>query len=378
MRGLAVGLALTACSAFAQTDDSAESTKPTPKAERTLQFWVTQLSHDRYLRRQSARRHLVEGGQDSVPILMEELSGGDLESIESVIAVLAKIAETEEPWRTDGATAALESIANKQFGSKAALAKSTLGSFAEFRRQQARVALTQAGVFVDKDNVALGARSGERLIVRIDESFHGDAKVLAWLRWLDDIEFAVVSGPAVTQQVLRSIAKMPSLESLVLVNCELTPQALEPLQHDIRLTALELRYIKLDERLLAEVAKARLRQSLYLMGTGVSADRAERLRVELPGLEIDLRAGGFLGVICRSTFQDYCEVSEVMQDSGAKEAGLEAGDIVVQVDDVKITRFEDLQRQINNHIPGEQIKIRYLRDGKLHDTSATLKKLAEP
>ena len=67
-----------------------------------------------------------------------------------------------------------------------------------------------------------------------------------------------------------------------------------------------------------------------------------------------------------------------MPGSGAADAGLQSRDIIIRIDDVKITRFDDLQRQINTHIPGDEIAIRYRRNGQVMDTSATLRKLKNP
>lgn len=350
--------------------------RPTPRSERTLEYWAGQLSNERFLRRQSAQRHLVAGGRDSVPVLTQMLADGNLETVENVISVLAKIAEDEEPWRTDGAITTLEGIADSSFGTKATLAKSTLKSFAEQRGREARIHLADAGVFVGVDTVALGSRSSPRKIVRIDETWNGNLETLAWLRWLGDVSFVIIHGKAADTKVLEAVIRMPDFATLVLVDCELTVPAIKVLQQRPRIDAMELRYVKLNDTLLAEISKVRLRSSLFLMGTDLAEDRVERLRVDLPGLEITDRRGGFLGVLCRTTLQDTCEVSEVLPKSGASEAGLQAGDTIIRIGDVKITRFDDLQRQINVHKPGDAIAIRYRRDGVVFDTSAELKKLS--
>jgi hypothetical protein len=347
----------------------------TPRNERTLQYWAGQLSNERFLRRQSAQRHLVSGGQASVPVLRKMLDQGDLETIETVIAILAKIADQEELGRDDGAIATLESIAKTNFGTKATLAQSTLRSFADSRGREARIQLTESGVVVGMETVALGARSSLRPVVKINESWNGDLQSLAWLRWLGDVRFAVVEGAAAKPEVFEAINKMPNLSTLVLIDTELTMPALKVLQARDRIDAMELRYIRLNDELLAGLMDVRLRNSLYLMGTGVSEDQVQQMRLQSPGLEISLRQGGFLGVICRNTLLDFCEVSEIIPGSGADDAGLQARDIIIRIDDVKITRFDDLQRQINTHIPGDEIAIRYRRNDQVIDTSATLRKL---
>jgi len=350
---------------------------PTPRSERTLEYWADQLSHQRYLRRQSAQRHLAEGGLKSVPVLKAKLDEADLETVQNVISILAKIAVEEEPWQTEGAIAALESIAETSFGTKAALAKSTLDSLVDVRGREARAQLSDAGIFVGVDTVALGSRSSDREILRIGPQWDGDERTLAWFRWLKDVSFVVVEAEAAKPSVFQAVAKMPKLTTVVLVDADLNAETMQILADGPRLDALELRYVRLSEPLLDQITDMRLRSSLYLMGTGVTEDRVEKLRMRMPGIEITLRQGGFLGVICRSAPDDYCVVSEVAPGSGAAEAGLQSRDVIVQIDDAKITRFEDLQRQISTHVPGDKIEIRYLRDGQISETKATLKKLQD-
>lgn len=347
----------------------------TPRSERTLEYWAQQLSHDRFLRRQSAERHLIGGGQASIPVLQNMLGNGDLETAENVISILAKIGEDEEPWQTDGAIATLERIAENSFGTKATLAKSTLQSFAESRGREARLQLGAAGVYVGPQIVALGSRSRERDIVRIDSRFNGKIETLAWLRWITGIHFVLITDGMATPDVLEAVTKLPQLSTLVLVDGELSVTALQKLQSDVRLDAIELRYIPLDSERLAKLSELPLRNSLYLMGTGVTEQRVQKMRMELPGLEITQRRGGFLGVICRTALENVCEVSEVMPGSGAEDAGMRAGDIVIGIDDERITEFDDLQRHVNSHDPGDQIAIRYRRNGEVFQTTATLKKL---
>lgn len=347
----------------------------TPRSERTLEYWAGQLSHERFLRRESARRHLISGGLDSVPVLKKMIKEADLETVENVISILAKIGEEEEPWRTDGAISALESVAETSIGTKATLAKSTLSSFAEQRGRDAYLHLQDAGIFIGTETVALGSRSSPRAVVRIDEGWNGNIETLAWLRWVGEVNFVILKGEAVTATVLAAVTKMPDFTTLILVDCELTVAAIQVLQQMPRIDAIEMRYVPLNEELLAALSEVRIRNALYLMGTEVTEARVERLRVELPGLEISRRLGGFLGVLCRTTLQDTCEVSEVMIGSGAEDAGLRAGDTIIRIDDVKITRFEDLQEQIKTHRAGDQIAIRFRRNGEVYDTSATLKKL---
>ena len=69
------------------------------------------------------------------------------------------------------------------------------------------------------------------------------------------------------------------------------------------------------------------------------------------------------------------EISDVDPGTAAKEAGLLRGDVIIRIDDAKITRFEDLQHQINQHVAGDEVAIRLRRNGEIIETVAKLQKL---
>lgn len=55
-------------------------------------------------------------------------------------------------------------------------------------------------------------------------------------------------------------------------------------------------------------------------------------------------------------------ITKVVNDGGAKEAGMEEKDIIIKINNTKITKFSDLKGQLNAHRPGEQIDITVLRN----------------
>ena len=185
-------------------------------------------------------------------------------------------------------------------------------------------------------------------------------------------------GVAARPEVLRWVVQVPELEALVIRDAEVTAETLQQIRRPHTIDAFELRYVRLDEEKLKAIEKASIRNSLYLVGTGVAPDRAEQIRQRMPGLDITVRRGGFLGVICFRPDAPFCIVDDVTPGSGAQAAGLQPNDIVIGIDDVRISRFEDLQKQVDTHIPGDKIKIRYRRDNEILEGVATLGKLQDP
>jgi S1-C subfamily serine protease len=65
-------------------------------------------------------------------------------------------------------------------------------------------------------------------------------------------------------------------------------------------------------------------------------------------------------------------ITNVDPESGAKEAGLEKGDIIKFIDDIKIRKFADMTGYLNSKNPGETVEITYLRDNVERKTDVTL------
>jgi len=57
-------------------------------------------------------------------------------------------------------------------------------------------------------------------------------------------------------------------------------------------------------------------------------------------------------------------ITEVMEDSPAEKAGLQAGDVVTMVGDDKVDDASDFQKMIGEKEPGEKVKLLFVRSGK--------------
>jgi len=65
-------------------------------------------------------------------------------------------------------------------------------------------------------------------------------------------------------------------------------------------------------------------------------------------------------------------VTEVTADSAADKAGLEESDVIVEVDGKKVKNFWSLRNIIGLKRPGENIKLKIVRDGEVRNVTATL------
>ena len=91
---------------------------------------------------------------------------------------------------------------------------------------------------------------------------------------------------------------------------------------------------------------------------------------------------GVRGVALRSSYSKQLNLEEtegfyidvIEPGFGADNAGLQKGDIIKSIDDVKINRFSDLSGYLSSKRPGDKVKVRYIRDKELITASVTLKK----
>lgn len=58
-------------------------------------------------------------------------------------------------------------------------------------------------------------------------------------------------------------------------------------------------------------------------------------------------------------------IGEVEEDSGAETAGLKNGDVIKQIDDIRIRKFADLTGYIATKSPGDQVDVQLERDGEM-------------
>jgi putative serine protease PepD len=111
------------------------------------------------------------------------------------------------------------------------------------------------------------------------------------------------------------------------------------------------------------------------LGFAISAKEVlagiDRLRAEAAG---NAPAAGFLGVglAARSDGGSGAQVTDVVPDSPADQAGVQVGDVVVAVDEQPIDGQAALVAVIRDRGPGVEVSIELVRDGQPLTVSATL------
>lgn len=358
----------------ASAEERADS-RQVEEADTGVGYWVTQLGSDSYLRRQNASRRLIESGPKAVPFVVAKVNQGDLETTRRSIDVLQQIAFARQPEDDGGAWAALQELATYGVGSRASRAASAVADIVAHRGQIARESLESDGVFIGTAHHLVN--SAYMPIIELDESWSGNLENLRWLRWLDGVQGARIKGEAIRADVMQYIIEMPDLTSIALLDGEIGDPVFDVLDKAGRLRDLEFRYVPLEAEMSERLVQLPVQSKINLMGTGIPEAVVDEMRMARPRLQFDFRQGGFLGVSCNTELRNNCIIDHVFQGSGADKAGLMRGDLITSVDDAEVARFEDLQEQINRHMPGDTLKIRFNRQGVVAETSATLGRLDE-
>ena len=93
---------------------------------------------------------------------------------------------------------------------------------------------------------------------------------------------------------------------------------------------------------------------------------------------------GWLGVTINELTDDYAKsigldkvegvfIAGTLYGGAAQEAGLEKGDVILEINGTKITRVPGFMELIARHRPGDQVDIQYVRNGQKNMISAVLK-----
>ena len=65
-------------------------------------------------------------------------------------------------------------------------------------------------------------------------------------------------------------------------------------------------------------------------------------------------------------------LSGVMPGGGAEAAGLQSGDLLVEIDGVTLDTIYDFQGVLSEHAPGDKLSVTYIRDGEKGKTEVEL------
>lgn len=320
---------------------------------------IRALGDSSYRVRQMARWRLEQSPLETLAAIESCLDEVDYNTGGQLIDLLSALATHSDDAISGRARETLRAHANRvsSVGRKADTARRAI---ADLQEAQAIEILTHHGAHFGSPNrlgftlnARLALESGE-LSLWIDESFSGDDEVVAWIQFLKSIDTVFFEGSEINSSHFQAMAKLPSIKNVKLKHVSVTTDDLKSLSSFESLELLELCYVDVDDSSLDLLAKLPISQSLRLYGTRVSHEGAERLAGQLDGIEIYCGKGGYLGI---ATNPKNTVVTEVIDGSGAKLAGIERGDELTHVDGVPINNMTDLRNELGKHPVGDRIVI---------------------
>ncbi|MGL5018921.1 MAG: S1C family serine protease [Luteolibacter sp.] len=107
-------------------------------------------------------------------------------------------------------------------------------------------------------------------------------------------------------------------------------------------------------------------QGTWVVANGASTRTTRRLLAGIVSAkirEIPASGGAALGVVLNSKGKAL-EVEEVNEKSGAKEAGLQKGDVILTIEGKKVKKVEEIGEILKDRKAGTTVKMTYRRDGK--------------
>ncbi len=320
---------------------------------------IRALGDPSYRVRQLARWRLEQAPLETLAAIEECLGEVDYNTGGQLIDLLSAMAMHNDVDISIRAIQALRANSNRlsSVGRKAGTA---LRAIADLQEAQAIEILTHHGAHFGSPNrlgftlnARLARESGE-LSLWIDESFSGDDDVVAWIQFLKSIDTVFFEGSEINSSHFQALANLPSVKNVKLKHVSVTVDDLTALSSFQSLELLELCYVDVDDSCLDLLAKLPISQSLRLYGTRISQAGAERLAGQLDGIEIYCGQGGYLGI---ATDPKNTLVTEVIDGSGAKLAGIERDDELTHVDGEPITNMTELRNELGKHPAGDRVVI---------------------
>lgn len=105
-------------------------------------------------------------------------------------------------------------------------------------------------------------------------------------------------------------------------------------------------------------------QGTWVVSNGATTRTARRLLagiVSAKPREIPAAGGAALGVVL-NTKSKGLEIEEVNEKSGAKEAGLQKGDVILAIDGTKVKKIEDIAAALKEKKAGTMVKVTFRRE----------------
>ncbi len=342
----------------------------------TIGKLILQLHAEKSRERQRAKRQLVEAGAAAIKPLVEAIQVDDRDRQMREMAVLAVLAISRDKDIADRARESMRALTRSDNSTVAGLAITTLRRLGSSMEQSAIRELTELGARFDGGTNATSNRNEKRYYTVIfGRDFKGQASDLSLLLWIENPTNITVIGPKFNDQVIEAVAQHPTISYLRFQDASLTDDGLKPLLQMSRLGTLEFLYCDIGDESLATLSQLRNMRIIRLYGTEVTEQAADEMR-DAVSFWVDYHYGAFMGVNFDRD-NDELIITRVVPGSGAEQAGIRSGDVLVQFEDKQIKRPRDFNGTISRNRPGDEVTVVIRRDGVLETKAVTLGKFPD-
>ena len=284
--------------------------------ERKVAAWVVELDDDLYATRHSAQQRLEQTGLPALMAVAEEARTGSLESSTRALNIMLAWSESPDHQLQIATLEQLVTLPNRPI--EAGLATELL---ADAREQAALKAITDLGGKYALDQQVRSVFNQRTLQVTIDSHWKGDYEGLKHLTAVRSATTISFHSAPIDDRVVEYLVDLPTV----------------------------------------------LRLEFYGTPRLISAEAEERLLKQLPQVREDLlviRSGAQLGIQGSGTDPGPVKIAKVV-GGAARNAGLQNGDAISELNGEKIKDFEHLTTLISEYRPGDSVELTILRDRKL-------------
>jgi len=321
--------------------------------------WIADLRNESYSARETASRKISRHLSASLPLLIQTAESDLGDDSDAILQFLGFVGQ--DAISDDGKLAfeCLKRIAAERTTHRALVAQKVLENISIQMRDLAMERLRRTGITCENRYLSVLTRMKEiNNALVIDQRFNGTVADLELLPWLFDVSFVKLEGPKIQRDVLKLVAKMPKLNSLQIIETELTSADLECLRDAPDLELLEILYTPIDDSGIAMLEQIPIFGDLQLFGTQLSARGAKEVVERIDTANVFVGRGGFLGITCEPS---SLLIREVITDGPAYNAGIRTLDKLLRIDDVAISNFDELRRELAKSAAGEKVMVEFER-----------------
>lgn len=369
----AIGLAGSISKSWAQEDSKLSLSNP-PLDSEVIDELIVDLDSESYRTRQRASRKLVQHGFAAVEPLEKAIVEGKREVQIRAFRALRKIAvgvsaeNTFAVERSLSRLAALDDTIVKR-GAEAILTEigpaieTVIGNHLNAKGAQV--------VFGNIGDVARFRQVINSII--ISEDWKGTKEDLLLLRRCHRIYSLEINSDQVDTEILDIIASRRTISALELENSKLDNSAISVFKTMDRLTSLELRYIPVDDDAVEALSAMTNLTHLGLYGTRVSETGYLEIDQYFDEGVVDYRRGGFFGVRY-NVGNGPCILTDVIEGTGAADAGLKVGDQILTFNGETVTLGDDFRTAVSKCYVGDEIEVEVQREDEKLKLKAKLGK----